>query len=176
MDFLIGVFEDRHVPHSQTDVRIASLGTASDRTAFREINEEWISRLFTVTDEDRKLLADPIGQIVQPGGDVLIARDANDEAVGCVALLPYGDGIFELAKMGVTPRAQGAGIGRRLIEAAIRRAVELGGRRVFLGTSTRLEAAVHLYEAANFRRITRDRLPVTDYYARADILMEIALG
>lgn len=164
------------MPHPHIDVSIASLATPTDLTAFREINEDWISRLFTLTDEDRRLLADPIVQIVRPGGDVLIAHDASGEAVGCVALVSYGDGIFELAKMGVTQSAQGAGIGRRLIDAAIRRGTELGARRLFLGTSTRLEAAVHLYEAAGFHRITRDRLPVADYYARADILLEISLA
>ncbi|MGH8147904.1 MAG: hypothetical protein ACREPY_16435 [Rhodanobacteraceae bacterium] len=43
---------------------------------------------------------------------------------------------------------------------------------VFLGTNFRLASVLHLYEAAGFRRITRDELPVADYYARADILME----
>jgi putative acetyltransferase len=121
------------------------------------------------------VLGDPLGQIVGPGGDVLLARTGDGEAVGCVALLAYADGIFELAKMGVTPRVQGAGIGRRLVSAAMARTVELGGRRLFLGTNSRLAPAIHLYEAARFQRITRDALPVADYYARADILMEKSL-
>ncbi|MFG3532417.1 hypothetical protein ACGF8B_37710 [Streptomyces sp. NPDC047917] len=33
--------------------------------------------------------------------------------------------------------------------------------------------AIHLYEEAGFVRITREGLPVADYYARADILMEL---
>jgi putative acetyltransferase len=160
---------------TRLDVSISSLATPSDATAFRTINEEWISRLFTLTDEDRKVLSDPLGQIVDPGGDVLLAHAGDGEAVGCVALLPHGDGIFELAKMGVTPRAQGAGIGRRLVGAAVARAAELGGRWVFLGTNSRLAPALHLYEAAGFRRIARDELPVADYYARADILMKKSL-
>lgn len=160
---------------TRIDISISSLATPSDAIAFRTINEEWISRLFTLTHEDRKVLGDPLGQIVSRGGDVLLAR-IGGEAVGCVALLPYGEGIFELAKMGVAPRAQGAGIGRRLVGAALARTAELGGRRVFLGTNSRLAHALHLYEAAGFRRITRDELPVADYYARADILMEKSLG
>ncbi|OZB86065.1 GNAT family N-acetyltransferase [Microbacterium sp. 13-71-7] len=163
------------MPAALPDIRIGPLSGPSDRAAFRELNEEWISRLFTLTDEDRTILADPVGRIVVPGGDVLIARDADEAPVGCIALLPYGDGVFELAKMAVAPHAQGAGIGRRLIAAALRRAADLHGRRVFLGTNSRLEAALHLYEETGFRRITRDELPVADYYARADILMEIAV-
>ena len=164
------------MPAALPDIRISSLSSQADRVAFREINEEWISRLFTLTDEDRAILADPVGRVMTPGGDVLIARDADDAAVGCIALLSYGDGVFELAKMAVAPHAQGAGIGRRLIAAALRRAAELHGRRVFLGTNSRLEAALHLYEETGFRRITRTELPVADYYARADILMEIAVA
>ncbi len=70
----------------------------------------------------------------------------------------------------------GGGIGRKLVGAAIARAAELSGQRIFLGTNSRLESAVHLYERAGFTRITRDELPVADYYARADILMELTLG
>ncbi len=154
------------------EIRITPLSDAADARAFREINEDWISRMFTLTDSDRTLLADPVTRIVEPGGDVLIARDGSGEAVGCVAVIAYGEGVFELAKMGVRPEAQGGGIGRRLVEAGVRRAAELGGRRLFLGTNGRLAPAVHLYEQAGFRRITREQLPVADYYARADILME----
>ena len=157
------------------DIRIAPLTDAADARAFREINEDWISRMFTLTGSDRTLLADPVTRIVEPGGSVLIARDGSGRAVGCVAVIAYGEGVFELAKMGVRPDAQGGGIGRRLVEAAIRRAAELGGRRLFLGTNGRLAPAVHLYEQAGFRRITREQLPVADYYARADILMELQL-
>ncbi|HZU92398.1 MAG TPA: GNAT family N-acetyltransferase [Microbacterium sp.] len=81
----------------------------------------------------------------------------------------------EPGKMAVAAHARGAGIGRRLIAATLRRASELHGSRVFLGTNSHLKAAVHLYEQAGFRRITRDALPVADYYARADILMEITV-
>ncbi|MFJ8750573.1 GNAT family N-acetyltransferase [Streptomyces sp. NPDC102441] len=109
-----------------------------------------------------------------PGGDVLMARESGSGAVvGCIALLPYPHAAFELAKMAVDPAAQGRGIGRRLIPSAVDRARALGGIRLFLGTNTKLAPAVRLYEDAGFAGITRDRLPVSDYYARADILMEL---
>ncbi|MCX4531205.1 GNAT family N-acetyltransferase [Streptomyces sp. NBC_00841] len=62
---------------------------------------------------------------------------------------------------------------RQLIAAAVDRARALGGARLFLGTNSKLAPAIHLYEKAGFARITRDRLPVADYFARADILMEL---
>ncbi|WFR74593.1 GNAT family N-acetyltransferase [Prescottella defluvii] len=104
-----------------------------------------------------------------------MARDrASGDALGCVALIAYPDGVVELAKMGVRPAAQSRGIGWQLLSAAIGRARELGGSRLFLGTSTRLEAALYLYEQAGFVRTDRSQLPVAaDYYPRADVLMEL---
>jgi N-acetylglutamate synthase-like GNAT family acetyltransferase len=154
---------------------IASIATQEDVDAFREISEEWVTQYFNLEESERALLADPVGRIVEPGGDVLIARDrASGDALGCVALIAYPDRVVELAKMGVRPAAQGRGIGRELLTAAIGRARGLGGSRLFLGTSSRLEAALHLYEQAGFVRTDRSQLPVsTDYYPRADVLMEL---
>ncbi|MGX1673275.1 GNAT family N-acetyltransferase [Streptomyces sp. NPDC055400] len=162
------------MPHASASITVSSIASQSDADAFYALNEEWISRLFTLQDEDRAVLGDPFGRIVAPGGDVLVAREPGSEAVvGCIALLAYPDDVFELAKMAVAPATQGRGIGRRLVAAAIDRARALGGTRLFLGTNTKLTPALHLYEDAGFVRITRDRLPVSDYYARADILMEL---
>lgn len=161
---------------ASSPVQIQSLATPADAIAFREINQEWIGRLFTVTEADRMLLEDPLGRIVQPGGDVLIAQSPDSsEIVGCVALIAYPDQVMELSKMAVSPAAQGHGVGRLLVDAAIERARELKARRLFLGTNTKLAPAIHLYEEAGFRRIGADQLPVADYYARADILMELPL-
>ncbi|SDT00453.1 GNAT family N-acetyltransferase [Microlunatus soli] len=153
--------------------RIESLGSDDDAEAFRRINTEWISRLFTLTDEDRALLNDPRGRIIDPGGDVLLARADDGSVVGCVALVRYPDDVLELSKMGVTPAAQGRGVGRLLVAGAIGRARELGARRLFLGTNSALTPAIHLYREAGFVPIGREHLPVTDYYARADVLMEL---
>ena len=88
-------------------VTISSLATPSEALAFRVINEEWISTLFAFTDEDRRVRNDPLTQIVAPEGDVRLASLDEGETVGCSAPLPHGDGVFELAKIGVTPQRQG---------------------------------------------------------------------
>jgi GNAT superfamily N-acetyltransferase len=162
------------MPHTCAPITVSSIASQSDADAFCALNEDWISRLFTLEDEDRAVLGDPFGRIVAPGGDVLVAREqGNGAVVGCIALLACPDAVFELAKMAVAPAAQGRGIGRRLVAAAIDRAQALGGTRLFLGTNTKLAPAIHLYEDAGFVRIPRSQLPVSDYYARADILMEL---
>jgi putative acetyltransferase len=94
--------------------------------------------------------------------------------IGCVALEPTGDGVFELSKMAVAPDERGRGTGRRLMNAAIERARALGATSLFLGSNHRLEAAVGLYESAGFRHVARDRVGPLPY-ARADVFMEMEL-
>ena len=156
-------------------VTIDSLSSPEDADAFRRLNEAWINALFTMEAKDRESLDDPVGRYVEPGGDVLVARDeADGRVVGCIALQPAGDGVFELSKLTVDAGERGRGTGRRLIQAAIERARELGATRLFLASNHRLAAAIHLYEAAGFRHVARERLaPVP--FVRADVFMERAL-
>ena len=154
-------------------ITIDSMRTAGDAAAFERLNSEWIGAYFTVEDKDRETMADPWRFYVDPGGDVLLAR-AGDDVVGCVALEPVGDGVFELSKMAVDPAERGRGTGRRLIEAAIARARELGATSLFLGSNRRLAAAVALYESVGFRHVPRERVGPLPY-ARADVFMELPL-
>lgn len=154
-----------------TVITIASIQTDADAAAFARLNEEWITAHFTLEDKDRETLADPFGRYVAPGGDVLLARD-GDQPLGCVALEPAGDGVFELSKMAVTPAARGHGLGRRLLDAAIARARELEATALFLGTNRRLEPAIHLYESAGFRHVGRDAIGPMPY-DRANVFMRL---
>lgn len=158
---------------SHSTLSITSMTTPAEADAFRALNEEWIGRLFTIEDSDRKTLDDPFAAIVDRGGDVLIVRD-GEEIIGCVALVPGTDGAYELCKMAVTPAARGRGIGRLLIQTTIDRARELGAATVFLGSSTKLPNAVHLYEAAGFQHVPAERIQLAPY-ARADVFMELVL-
>jgi len=144
-----------------------------DLTAFRTLNEEWITHHFTLEDTDRQQLGDPEGQILAPGGRIFMAR-MHGEAVGCVALRPTRPGEYEVSKMAVTPRLRGQGIGRKLLEYTILQARGLGARRLMLGSSTRLGSAVHLYEQLGFTHLPPERRPDLAY-ARADVFMELDL-
>ena len=149
---------------------VSSMRTAEDATAFAALNEEWISAYFTMEDKDRATLADPFGVYVEAGGDVLIARD-GERVVGCVALEPTGGGVFELSKMAVAPSERGRGTGRRLMDAAVARARELGGTSLFLGSNSKLAPAVGLYESAGFRHVPRERIGPLPY-SRANVFMQ----
>lgn len=143
-----------------------------DEAAFRDINLEWIERYFVVEPKDHDVLGDPRKYILDPGGAILLALD-GEAPVGAVALIVLGDGSVELAKMGVRPAAQGKGAGRMLVAAAVARAREMGMRRVYIETNTRLETAIRLYRDAGFVPLEQ-RLPSP--YARADVQLELILG
>ncbi|MGX9899580.1 hypothetical protein ACW0JT_06170 [Arthrobacter sp. SA17] len=81
---------------------ISPLSTAADAEAFRDLNEEWITKLFSLEDADRQILGDPRTEIIDKGGQVLLGR-SEGIVIGCVALVAAGHGVFELSKMTVSP-------------------------------------------------------------------------
>jgi ribosomal protein S18 acetylase RimI-like enzyme len=56
-----------------------------------------------------------------------------------------------LRMLGVAPEAQGRGVGRALVEAAVALARTAGKERLTLGTMPEMAAARHLYEKMGFR-------------------------
>jgi GNAT superfamily N-acetyltransferase len=154
-----------------SEIVLRQMDSQSDADAFRALNEEWISKWFRLEEKDIATLSDPVGKIVAPGGHVYMAAEGS-RILGTGALIRFGDGIFELSKMAVAPETRGRGIGRKLILYILDRARALGAHTVFLGSSKRLENAVHLYESVGFRHVPPSELPEMKY-ARADVFMKI---
>jgi putative acetyltransferase len=154
-------------------IEIRPLLTAEDATAFRTLNEEWITRYFTLEKMDRETLGDPENMILRKGGHIFMVY-LGQQAVGCVALIPMSGGVFELSKMAVSPELRGLGIGRRLLQHAITQAKRIGAKSLFLGSNARLEDAVHLYESVGFRHVPAESIPEMPY-ARANVFMELPL-
>jgi N-acetylglutamate synthase-like GNAT family acetyltransferase len=154
-------------------IEIRPLLASEDAIAFRTLNEEWITRFFTLEQKDIETLGDPQNAILRKGGHIFMVH-LNAKPVGCVALIPIGAGVFELSKMAVSPECRGLGIGRSLIEYAIREARILGASSLFLGCSTKLPSAIHLYESVGFRHVDPDSLPPIPY-TRANVFMRLAL-
>src|ERR1700753_4176538 len=108
--------EDQSASLPQIEIRPLQAG--EDSTAFRTLNEEWITRYFTLEKMDRETLGDPENMILRKGGHTFMCF-LGRHAVGCVALIPMGDGVYELSKMAVSPELRGLGIGRRLLQYAV---------------------------------------------------------
>jgi putative acetyltransferase len=81
---------------------------------------------------------------------------------------------FEVAKMAVEPSYQRAGIGRRLLHAAIEEARNAGAQRLYLETNHLRTPAIRLYESLGFKHLPENRI-VPSQYARADVYMELIL-
>jgi putative acetyltransferase len=155
------------------EIAFRELQMGEDGTAFKKLNEEWISRYFVLEKKDRETLGDPENTILRRGGKVFFV-ETGGETVGCVALIPMGGGVYELSKMAVSPAMRGLGIGRKLLEFAIAQARVLGASSLFLGSNSVLKNAVRLYEAVGFTHVPAEKLPEMGY-ARADVFMEMRL-
>jgi len=154
-------------------IEIRPLLPSDDATAFRTLNEEWITRHFKLEAKDVETLGDPVNSILLNGGHIFMVY-ADAKPVGCVALMPLSSGIYELSKMAISPHLRGQGLGRRLLQHAIAQAKLIGARSLFLGSSTKLPNAVHLYESVGFRHVPPETLPPMPY-TRANVFMEMVL-
>lgn len=121
---------------------------------------------------DLAVLGDPQSAIIGHGGMIYFALLGN-EVVGTCAVMPHGSGTLELAKMAVSPAAQGRGIGRLLGEACIAFARATPAHTLMLASNSTLAPAIHLYERLGFRHAP---MPPGNEYARADVYMVMPLA
>ena len=140
------------------------------QAAFRQLNEEWITRYFRMEEGDYKALDHPKEYILDKGGHIFMAL-YKGEPVGTCSLIRMEDGNYELAKMGVSPKTQGLGIGFLLGQACIDKARALGAARVYLESNTSLKPAISLYHKLGFHKVAGPPSP----YERCDIQMELVL-
>lgn len=143
------------------------------QSAFKSLNEEWISTYFEMEEADYKVLDNPKEYILDKGGKIFVALYNNDP-VGVCALIKINDSDydFEMAKMAVSPKAQGKNIGWLLGQAVINTAKELGASKIFLESNTILKPAINLYQKLGFRKIAGHPTP----YKRCNIQMELNLN
>jgi DNA-binding MarR family transcriptional regulator len=142
---------------------------------FHDINAEWIQAMFSLEENDRRILSDPRGQILDHGGLILFVEAEGLGTVGTCALMRTDDGCFELTKMAVSACARGRKAGEHLLRAVLDRATAMGIGTLYLLTNTKCEAAVHLYEKVGFRHDTEIMDRFGRRYARCNVAMRYPL-
>src|SRR5580692_513487 len=150
---------------------------------FRRLNEEWITKYFRMEEADYRSLDHPEEYILNRGGHIFIALYKGEPVGTCAIIrqdpalagdaapwggeaaaaaqpaaaapsaLPSQAPVFELAKMAVSPAAQGMGVGLLLGQVCIDKARALGSEKIYLESNTRLKPAINLYHKLGFRKI-----------------------
>ena len=144
-----------------------------DEEAFRSLNEQWITKYFSIEAQDLLVLGNPEHHILRPGGRILMAI-SGAKPIGCCALIYVRPGVFEVAKMAVAEDYQGKGAGRKLLQHIIAEARAMGATLLDLGSNSKLTNAIHLYESVGFRHVPPERI-VPMPYTRVDVFMELVL-
>ncbi|MBW1654023.1 GNAT family N-acetyltransferase [Flavobacterium quisquiliarum] len=147
--------------------------TPKYKESFKNLNIEWISNYFEVEPNDIKALDHAEEYIIEKGGEIFSAI-LNDEVLGVCALIKSNtkDYDYELAKMAVSPKAQGKGVGLLLAKEAIKWASEKGASKIYLESNTKLQPAIKLYEKLGFKEIKG----ISSSYNRVDIQMMLVLN
>ncbi len=140
--------------------------------AFKQLNIEWISTYFEMEEADYKALDNPQEYILDKGGKIFVAL-YHDEPVGVCALIKMKDSDydFEMAKMAVSPKAQGKNIGFLLGQEIVKSAKEAGAKKIYLESNTILKPAINLYYKLGFQKVYGLATP----YKRCNIQMELKI-
>lgn len=129
---------------------------AADLAAATDLLRAYLAALpidLDYQDIDEEMAGLP-GKYAPPAGDLLLARDGQGAALGCVGLRPLPDaGCCEMKRLYLAPEARGQGLGRTLAEAAVGAARRLGYAELRLDTLPTMAAAIGLYEEMGFVRI-----------------------
>ncbi len=139
-------------------------------TYFYDLNVAWLEKYFYVEPYDEKVLSNPVENIIDKGGFIFFAKYDNKIA-GTVALKNQHS-FFELTKMAVSPKFQGLGIGKKLLEFCIDFATKKGWESITLYSHRSLVNALHIYKKYGFEEIPLEK---DVHYERADIKMRLKL-
>ena len=115
------------------------------REAFAEFESFYTPEAFAVTIPDAGKICERFDE-----GAVWAALK-NEKLVGTVSTVADNEKLY-IRSMAVLPSAQNLGIGRKLLEAIEKYAVENGYNCLFLYTTPFLAGAIQLYEQSGFKR------------------------
>lgn len=134
---------------------IVPVRTAEDLKATINLFRTYAESLgidLTFQDFDNEMATMP-GKYAPPTGELLLARNAQGEPIGCVALraLESSDSTCcEMKRLYTLPTVRGLGVGKALVTAILDIACNLKYEEIKLDTLPGMEAAIGLYKKAGF--------------------------
>lgn len=104
---------------------------------------------------DRKLMIRrSLGELYESIREMIVAVDDDGVILGCAGLHVFWDDLAELKCLAVAERAQGKGVGRKLVDACWESARELEINSVFT-----LTYVPEFFEKCDYHRIEKSDLP-----------------
>ena len=94
------------------------------------------------------------GELYESIREFFVAVDANGQVIGCAALHVFWEDLAELKCLAVSEKAQGQGVGRKLVEACWASAGDLEIKTVFT-----LTYVPDFFERCGFHQIEKAELP-----------------
>ena len=121
------------------------------RQLFREY-QVWLEIDLCFQNFERELSNLP-GDYAPPPGRLILAYD-GPELAGCVALRKFSEDICEMKRLFLREPFRGHGLGRKLIDAVVGEAKQIGYQRLRLDTlPPKMNDAIALYESYGFKQI-----------------------
>jgi amino-acid N-acetyltransferase len=119
------------------------------------LDTEVIYYLLSSNDDDISLFQQTIKGIKENIGDIVLAEDENNNAMGCAALHYYSSDIAEILAVSVLPAHKGCGIGNSLINHCIDIAISNNINILWLAT-----AKPNYFNRFGFKPISKWSLPL----------------
>tara|TARA_B100001250_G_scaffold213768_1_gene183355 strand:- start:4119 stop:4586 length:468 start_codon:yes stop_codon:yes gene_type:complete len=138
--------------------------------AFYELNKDWITESWDLEKSDLYNLLNPEESIINLGGEIFFAI-LNDAAIGTSAMIPYKEGVYELAKMTIHKNYRGNGVSKTLLEKCISFAKKKNTKEIFLISNSSLLVARELYNKYGFYEVPLN----SRKYERGDVKMVLSL-
>ena len=92
------------------------------------------------------------GVYAPPDGELLLAK-RGDHVLGAIALKPLEPQVGEIKRLFVRPQARKIGVGKALVAAILKTAMERGYGEIKLDTLPDMQAAIALYKSFGFAAI-----------------------
>jgi GNAT superfamily N-acetyltransferase len=133
----------------RSDLRPGDIGAVVSRHGILYAREQGFDPTFEA------YVAGPLSDFVRnrAEGDRIWLAEREGRLVGCIAIVAAGKGEAQLRWYLVDPAERGRGLGRRLLEDALRFCRERGYRTVVLWTVRALTRAASLYRKAGFELV-----------------------